>query len=690
MIAPAAQAELHVEVVPLDLNPAQITATHVLVEQVAQRLPSGWTQRITAPIQLQWRTDLPAHVHGRAIGQRVLLDRALLQAWSAQSATAQADIDAPATRAAMAAVVHELAHVLDRGPQGGLSRDPRLRDLAGWQVRPWRLGRGENQFSDRSPDDYERRSPAEFVAVNLEHYVLDADYHCRRPALSAWFGEQFGAPRAVVACDTTLPYLQADSDAGAMSLLRLDPARVYAVDYLLAEGNEQPMSRWGHSMLRLVICAPSRVPGPDCRMDLQYHRVLSFRAFVGDVQISSWRGLTGSYPSRLFVLPLNQVVDEYTKVELRALSSVPLKLTPEEIAALLARVAQVHWSYDGRYYFIGNNCAVETFKLLHDGVPRLAAARLSSITPRGVRHRLQRAGIADMQVLDDRAQAIRQGYYFESAAAHYQTMFEVIRRGMPVPQTSVEQWLDARPDARAQWVDQGGLRETAAALLLEQAALRRQELLARDALKRLLQPGAAGRDVVHGQLQALFARQAQLSHPATLLGTSGYGVPQADEQQQLTARVAQESGVLIDGWKQLQALGRQQLPADVRIGLEQGEANVERLRARLRVLARATARACARRRGRRQGAVGYGHAAGSAIATRTPGLAEQYKPLSHRKRGWGEGTGRSSRVGPAARGSRTLIRPCGAPSPGGRRATPAYLNRLVSDPLVPNTCAAIR
>ncbi|MCE4369926.1 DUF4105 domain-containing protein [Xanthomonas hortorum] len=591
VIAPAAQAELHVEVVPLDLNPAQITATHVLVEQVAQRLPSGWTQRITAPIQLQWRTDLPAHVHGRAIGQRVLLDRALLQAWSAQSATAQADIDAPATRAAMAAVVHELAHVLDRGPQGGLSRDPRLRDLAGWQVRPWRLGRGENQFSDRSPDDYERRSPAEFVAVNLEHYVLDADYHCRRPALSAWFGEQFGAPRAVVACDTTLPYLQADSDAGAMSLLRLDPARVYAVDYLLAEGNEQPMSRWGHSMLRLVICAPSRVPGPDCRMDLQYHRVLSFRAFVGDVQISSWRGLTGSYPSRLFVLPLNQVVDEYTKVELRALSSVPLKLTPEEIAALLARVAQVHWSYDGRYYFIGNNCAVETFKLLHDGVPRLAAARLSSITPRGVRHRLQRAGIADMQVLDDRAQAIRQGYYFESAAAHYQTMFEVIRRGMPVPQTSVEQWLDARPDARAQWVDQGGLRETAAALLLEQAALRRQELLARDALKRLLQPGAAGRDVVHGQLQALFARQAQLSHPATLLGTSGYGVPQADEQQQLTARVAQESGVLIDGWKQLQALGRQQLPADVRIGLEQGEANVERLRARLRVLARGDAAA---------------------------------------------------------------------------------------------------
>ena len=45
----------------------------------------------------------------------------------------------------------------------------------------------------------------------------------------------------------------------------LNPSRVYAVDYLLAEANQQPMSRWGHSMLRLVICAPGRPPGSCCR-----------------------------------------------------------------------------------------------------------------------------------------------------------------------------------------------------------------------------------------------------------------------------------------------------------------------------------------------------------------------------------------------------------------------------------------
>ena len=135
------------------------------------------------------------------------------------------------------------------------------------------------------------------------------------------------------------------------------------------------MSRWGHAMLRLVVCAPGRRPGPDCRLDLGEHLVLSFRAFVDDVQVSSWRGLTGSYPSRLFVLPLAQVVAEYTEVELRGLQSIPLRLSPAEIATLLQRAAQVHWSYDGRYGFIGNNCAVETARLLQVGVPRLAATR---------------------------------------------------------------------------------------------------------------------------------------------------------------------------------------------------------------------------------------------------------------------------------------------------------------------------
>src|SRR5690606_41455953 len=53
--------------------------------------------------------------------------------------------------------------------------------------------------------------------------------------------------------------------------------------------------------------------------------------------LSSWDGLTGAYPSRLFILPLGQVVDEYTKLELRSLSSIPLRLSRSEEQDLLDR-----------------------------------------------------------------------------------------------------------------------------------------------------------------------------------------------------------------------------------------------------------------------------------------------------------------------------------------------------------------
>ena len=475
--------------------------------------------------------------------------------------------------------MHELAHLYDRSAAGGLSRDPRLLELAGWQdapLRPWRTG---NRFTDRSPDRYELESPREYVAVNLEYYLLDPGYACRRPALARFFDHAFGEDRPVLSCPPGVPFMQAGDDPGG-PLLELDPARVYAVDYLLAEANERPMSRWGHSMLRLVVCAPGRPPGPDCRFDLAWHKVLSFRAFVDDVQVSSWRGLTGSYPSRLFLLPFGQVVDEYTKVELRGLRSIPLQLRPAEIATLLQRAAQLHWSYDGRYYFIGNNCAVETARLLHDGVDRLRGVRLMSITPGGLLRRLADAGVADTTVLDDRREAVRAGYYFPPLSARYQAMFEVARDALELPQRNVQDWLALPPAQRAEVFGDADLRTSAALLLLEEAALRRRELEARDLLKRRLsgRDGAAREDVL--AIEDLLTRPAQLA-------STGYGLPQAGERAALATGGGRLARRLQRHREALLAAARARLPGPAREGLEAAEANVEALGERLRRLHRA-------------------------------------------------------------------------------------------------------
>lgn len=577
LAAPFAQAALQLELQPQGLSAAQSVAAERALQQVRMRMPPSWQGRFQQPVKVRWSDTLPAHVHGRARNGTITLQRALLD--SVQE-------DQPLPRPLEAALIHELTHVLDRSPQGGWSRDARLRDLAGWQRRPWKLGRTGNAFSGRSPDDYERASPAEFLAVNAEHLLLDPDYACRRPAVAAWFADHLGPIVHAVNCDTRLPLMQAEEDAGAATLLALDPARVYGVDYLLAEGNDQLMSRWGHSMLRLVICAPGRPRGPACRMDLSHHRVLSYRAFVGDVQISSWRGLTGAYPSRLFVLSLNQVINEYTQVELRGLSSVPLALEAPDIASLLERVAQVHWSYDGRYLFVSNNCAVETGKLLQEGVPRLASPGLNRLTPRGLLSRLERLGVADASVLADRGQATRQGYYFASAEDHYQQLFDAARQQLPLGTADVGHWLRQPASERARWVEQGDLRATAALLLLEQAALRREELRARDVLKRLLgDPGNAD-GTARDALRALLEDTGQLISPAALVQGDGYGLPSADERVQASAAAAQLSARGVPAWQALQTQLKHRLPQAQQRELALIDSNLARLGARMRALAR--------------------------------------------------------------------------------------------------------
>ena len=175
----ATAAQLRVD--EAGLSPHEVAASRAVTDAVLERLPPAMRQTLADGVLIEWRADLPATVHGRVHGRRVRLDRALLQV----------PIDSPglprgsqAPHPALAALIHELAHVHDRSLRNALSGDPRLLDLAGWQVSPARLGlrRPVNAFTDRSPDLYELERPSEFVAVNLEHFLLDPAYACRRPA----------------------------------------------------------------------------------------------------------------------------------------------------------------------------------------------------------------------------------------------------------------------------------------------------------------------------------------------------------------------------------------------------------------------------------------------------------------------------------------------------------------------------
>jgi hypothetical protein len=570
------QAELRLQLHDEGLSPREQQASQQLLQEALQALPPQFRQQLDRRISVRWG-DLPAQVYGRA-GRfsGIELNAKLLPALSDGSSvtTLTSRPHGSERRELLATVLHELTHLYDRAqlwPQAErqlqrqcrqreqslgavglpddcrgqtarrftLSDDPQLLDLAGWPQQVGRRGAREpdNHQVARSPDSYELSNPREFLAVNMEYFLLDPSYACRRPLLARYLSAHFAwTPSNKEPCAEGLAYLNAGRDFARQPLGRIDPQRVYQVDYLLAEANNELASRWGHSMLRLVICAPGRPLGPDCRLDLQEHLVLSYRAFIGDVQLSSWDGLTGVYPSRLFVLPLEQVIEEYTKVELRSLASVPLKLDRPQLEQLVTRAAEQHWSYDGDYWFLSNNCAVETLKLLRSGTqhPRLQA--LDSIMPNGLLDTLVARDLADRTVLADDAEALRLGYRFDSFRERYQAMFSVLQAQLPIEQTQVEDWLGLPAEQRQPWFARADLRTSAALLLLEQAALRRQLLLAQDELKRRYLTGREGVDSTvnkaGGALQQILANSGFLSRPAELL-EGGYGLPQRAEWQRL-------------------------------------------------------------------------------------------------------------------------------------------------------------
>lgn len=626
-------AELSLSLNKNRLSKQEIQASNQLIDDAWKKLPPSFISSFSHQVEVTWSEKLPYATYGRTNGRyELLLNKRLLPSLTDGSA-AKIENSRPhktVRNELLATVIHELSHLYDDGgffttkqkpqiyyckrlakTQGNealpsyclgfierhstISDDAVFLDIAGW---PLLIGEGElrdnqNARVDRTPDQYELTNPKEFMAVNMEYFLLDRNYACRRPRLNNWFIKHFNwQPPTQEPCADDYVYLFANDEPNKSPLEHLDPERVYEVDYLFATANSDWMSRWGHSMLRLVICAPDRPRGPDCRLDLEYHRVLSYRAFISDLQISSIKGLTGNYPSRLFILPLNQVVDEYTKLEWRPLESVPLKLSRNQIRSLVEQAIELHWSYDGNYYFLTNNCAVETLKLLRSGTELQSLKTLNTLTPSGLLGLLESRGLADRSVLNDRREAMRLGYFFDSYRDRYEMMFQVIKQQLFIADNSVEEWLGRSALSRQQFFKQANLRTSAALILLEQAAVRRQTLLVYQILKeRYLRPVSRNekqQDLVEAErsIQQLIEHSTFLTRPAGLL-KNGYGLPLPSEIETLTkdslVKQQQLDTVMLSLRDQIKTL----LPKQLVIELEGTEKNIKLLGEQLRALHRA-------------------------------------------------------------------------------------------------------
>jgi hypothetical protein len=229
----------------------------------------------------------------------------------------------------------------------------------------------------------------------MEYFILDPEFKCRKPSLFQFYEKHFiFSPKEKTSCLLGNKVLV--SNSLGFYPFDLKNSRVYRIDYLLASAGNELMSGFGHSMFRIVICAEKRIDpitkveipatpiGPLCLNDRFHHLVVSFRANVEDSKLNYMKGLTGGYPSMLFILNFPDVLDEYNKDELRDVVSYPLKLNAREKDDFINRIKEDHWNYRGDYKFVTNNCAVESADVFKNALDIDRFDQSFSLTPNGV------------------------------------------------------------------------------------------------------------------------------------------------------------------------------------------------------------------------------------------------------------------------------------------------------------------
>ena len=300
-------------------------------------------------------------------------------------------------RTAMATLIHEVGHLYDDLKK--VTSTKSFQNLMGFK-EPWLFGKAKskNKLETRSVNPYEFTDLQEAFSVNLEHFLLDPEFACRRPNINQFYEEHFGVkPELVRECAVNYLVDVKDSTLAQSTRLDLNPERLYSVDYLLADRGSELMSYWGHAMFNLIFCAPDAPIGANCRdgRNLAHHVVVSFRANLTDLKLSYLKGLFGGYPSQPFLLSMVSVMREYNRMEKRNLISIPLKMTALEKTNFVNQVVEMYSSYMGEFYFLTNNCATETKDLIKTVVRKDSAQNLGFSTPVGLVDDLIDAGLID-------------------------------------------------------------------------------------------------------------------------------------------------------------------------------------------------------------------------------------------------------------------------------------------------------
>lgn len=286
-------------------------------------------------------------------------------------------------------IIHELTHVYEDKVKD-IHSDLKFQYISGWHKRGFFLNmrKRRNFLEQRSPDPYEFSHPRETLAVNLEFFLSQKDFKCRRPIIYNYLVKELNhQPFKDYKCNviSKVPV----HIKGRIFFRDINFENLYEVHYLKASQGKDIISGFGHSMLRLVMCSPKRKEkSAACLQDFEHHLILSYRANVLDTFINYWAGLTGKYPSQLFIMTLTEVLTEYNETEFRDVISYPIKMSNSELQNVITNTIKEIWTYQGKYRFITQNCATETMDFLKVVMNNEEILSKRITTPEGIYNKL--------------------------------------------------------------------------------------------------------------------------------------------------------------------------------------------------------------------------------------------------------------------------------------------------------------
>lgn len=313
------------------------------------------------------------------------------------------------------ALIHEMAHAYEYNVQK-IYKIPEYQLAAGLHKRGFLFAkfiRRRNYLESSSVDPYEFKNARESFPVNFEAFMMDPEFQCRKPLVNFFIEKHFkfaAFPKQACKMVRKVPV----TINNHLHYLDMDFSRLYQVHHLYATKGELAMSRWGHSMVRMVFCAPDKkVMDESCVKDVAHHWVISFRANVQDIQINNIKGILGKYPSEIFIFPMVEIIKEYNKTELRDLISVPMRTNADQLERFKQLVLDTSYAYQGRYRFFTVNCATETLNFLQIALNDEDFYSMTSMSPKGLQNKLMNSDLVNVSKLQDQNAAIASGHFFK-------------------------------------------------------------------------------------------------------------------------------------------------------------------------------------------------------------------------------------------------------------------------------------